>query len=90
MNMGTKVASVAEPVALDEYGFAIWRHRYSKTLFVERRYHYCDRVLVIEEIDNYRHVVDDTKFSTFNFSDWIPVTVVENKKIKRFNKDIYK
>ena len=87
--MKTQEALVAEPVVLNEYGFAIWRHKHSKTLFVERPYHWCDRVIVLDEVDGRRRVIDDTEFSTFNFSDWIPVTVDEHKKIKRFYKDIY-
>lgn len=78
-----------EPIELNEFGLAKWRHKYSKVLFVERHYRWCDRVIVLDESDR-RRVVDDTQFSTFNFSDWIPVTVEEHKKVKSFDKDIYR
>lgn len=88
--MSSCVAALPKVVVLNDYGFAIWRHKYSKTTFVERHYDWLDRVIVIDELDGARQVVDDTQFSTFNFSDWIPVTVEEHKKIKQFDRDIYK
>jgi hypothetical protein len=43
---------------------------------------------VLDETES-RLVIDDTKFSTFDFSDWIPVGVEEFKKVKHNFKDIY-
>lgn len=75
-------------IELNEYGMAVWRHKENKNLFVERHYRWCDRVIVLDETDT-RRVVDSTEFSTFNFADWIPVTVEEYKKVKGSNKEIY-
>lgn len=88
--MTTQAESHAEPIVLDEYGLAIWRHKYSKALFVERPYRWADKVVVLDEADDRRLVVDSSEFSTFNFVHWIPVTVEEHKKIRRLYKDIYR
>lgn len=76
-------------IELNEYGMAVWRHKENKNLFVERHYRWCDRVIVLDESNGSRRITDDTEFSTFNFTDWIPVTVEEYKKVKQYNKDIY-
>jgi hypothetical protein len=76
------------PIELNEYGDAVWRHRTNKNLFVERSYRWVDRVIVLDETET-RRVIEDTEFSTFDFSDWIPVTVEEMKKVKRKFKEIY-
>jgi hypothetical protein len=76
------------PIKLNEYGMAVWRQKTDKNLFVERSYEWCDRVIVLNEAEG-RRVINDTEFSTFDFSDWIPVTVEEFKKVKRNFKEIY-
>ena len=65
------------------------RHNTDKELFVERCYEWCDRVVVLREHDGRRELVDDTAFSTFDFSDWTPVTVEEFSKVKNNFKEIY-
>jgi len=75
-------------IELNEWGMAVWRHKENKNLFVERHYRWCDRVIVLDETET-RRVVDDARFSEFDFTDWIPVTVEEYKKVKQFDKDIY-
>jgi len=75
-------------IELNEYGTAVWRHKEDKNLFIERPYNWCDRIIMLDETES-RKVVQDTKFTTFDFTDWIPVTVEEYKKVKQFNKDIY-
>lgn len=76
------------PIELNEWGHAVWRHKENKNLFVDRSYNWCDRVIVLDETES-RRVVDDTLFTTFDFADWIPVTVEEYKKVKQNFKDIY-
>lgn len=76
------------PIELNEFGKAVWRHKYSKNLFVERPYHWCDRVIVLDETEG-RRVIDDTEFSTFSFADWIPMTVEEYKMAKNNYKEVY-
>ena len=75
-------------IELNEHGMAIWRHKENKNLFVERHYNWCDRVIVLDETET-RHIIDDKRFSEFDFTDWIPVTVEEYKKVNSFNKEIY-
>lgn len=77
-----------EPIELNEFGMAVWRHKQNKTLFAERSYRWCDRVIVLDESKG-RLVVDDTQFSTFDFSEWIPMTVEEYKRVKACYKEIY-
>lgn len=75
-------------IKLNEYGLSVWRHKTNKNLFVERSYEWVDRILVLDET-NGRSIINDTKYSTYDFHDWIPVTVEEYLKVKRNFKDIY-
>ena len=76
------------PIELNEYGMAVWRHKTNKNLFVERSYSWCDVVTTLDETEG-RRVMDVGKFSTFDFTDWIPVTVEEFKKVKMKFNEIY-
>lgn len=78
------------PVPLDEFGQAIWLHKHNKNLFIERPYYWCDRIILIDETGDGRRVINETQFSTFDFSDWTPMTVEQFKKVKMQFKDIYK
>ena len=80
--------SSTEPIELNEFGDAVWRHKTNKNLFVERSYNWCDRVIIIDEAER-RRVVGNEKFTTFDFADWIPVTVEEFKKVKHNFNEIY-
>ena len=75
-------------IELNEYGMAVWFHKENKNLFVERAYKWCDRIIMIDETTS-RQVVDDTQFSTFDFTDWIPVTVEQFKTVKSNFKEIH-
>lgn len=75
-------------IELNENGLAVWFHKDHKTLFVERSYKWCDRVIMIDETAS-RRIVDDTEFSTFDFTDWIPMTVEQFKKVKSNYKEIH-
>jgi len=79
---------MTETIELNEFGLAVWRHKTNKNLFVQREYNWVDRVIVLDETET-RNIVDDVKFSTFDFSDWIPMTVEEFEKVKRNFKEIY-
>lgn len=74
-------------IELNEHGLAVWRYKYNKNLFVERSYKWLNRVIVLDE--ETRFIIDDTKFDTFDFTNWIPVTTEEYKKVKNNYKDIY-
>lgn len=76
------------PIPLDQFGMAVWRHKYGKTLFVQRDYDTVDRVVVLDETDG-RPVIDDQPYSTFNFADWIPMTEEEFAKVRSNYKEIY-
>lgn len=78
----------ADTIELDEYGMAVWKHKTNKNLFVQRSYSWCDRVIVLDETTN-RSIVDDTKFSTFDFTDWTPMTKEEYLSVKSNFKEIY-
>lgn len=77
-----------EPIKLDEFGLAVWRHRTNKVLFVMCSYEWCDRVIVLDETKGCR-VIDDTRFTTFDFTDWIPMTKEEYARVKSNFKEIY-
>lgn len=78
------------PISLNEYGLAVWRHKYDRNLFVERSYFWCDRLVFLNEA-NGRHLIGETTFSSYDFTttDWVPVTVEEFKRVKSNYKDIY-
>lgn len=75
-------------IELNEYGQAIWRHRTNKLLFAERSYRWCDRIVTIDETED-RRIVADNQFSSFDLSDWIPVTMEEFAKIKNNYKEVW-
>lgn len=75
-------------IKLDENGMAVWRHKTNQNLFVERTYEWCNRVIILDESEE-REVIDDLEFSTFDFSDWTPMTVEEYQRVKRKYKEIY-
>lgn len=75
-------------IKLNEHGLAVWKHKENKNLFVQRSYEWCDQVTVIDETVT-RSVVDSTEYSTFDFTDWIPVTVEEYHRVKSNFKEIY-
>ncbi len=75
-------------IKLNEFGLAVWKHKYSKVLFAQRDYEWCDRIVVLDETKG-RLVISDQKFSTFNFNDWIPMTQVEIDSVKESFKEIY-
>lgn len=60
-------------IILNEFGKAKWRNKYNMQILAERPYEWCDRILIIDEANGRRKVIDDVKFSTFSFQDWIPV-----------------
>ena len=88
INKAEKAECSKTPIELNEHGMAVWRHKTNKNLFVERPYRWCDTVTVLDETES-RRVIDSTKFSTFDFSAWIPVGVEEFKKVKQKFKEIY-
>jgi hypothetical protein len=75
-------------ITLNEYGLAAWKHKYSKTLFAERTYFWVDRLVIIDESEG-REIVDDVLFSTFDFKDWIPITLDQNALAKQGYKDAF-
>lgn len=54
---------------LSEFGTRRWSH-ITKPFTAELSYGWVDRILVIDESKG-RRVIDDTKFSTFDLSEWV-------------------
>ncbi len=75
-------------IKLNEYGLAVWRYKYSTSLFVQRDYDWVDRVVIMYETFT-RRIVHDAKYSEFDFTDWIPMTVEEYSKVKESFKEAY-
>lgn len=75
--------------SLNENGKLVFKHKTNPSLFAERTYDWVDRIIVIDETRG-RMVVQDTKFSTFDLSDWKPMTRKEYGFIKRKYKEINK
>ena len=76
--------------SLNDIGRVVYKHKYAKYLFAEIPYHWCDYISIIDESGDTRRCVVGLKFSEFSDADWIPLTVEEYKKVKRYFKDIYK
>lgn len=74
---------------LDEYGLLVFRHKTNKRLFLERSYRWVDRLTLIDETSG-RQIIDDFKFSTFDFSAWSPFSKEEYDMIKSNYKEIWK
>jgi len=79
---------VLSMIELNEFGLAIWRHKTNPNLFVERSYRWCDRVVIIDETVS-RRIIEDTRFSNFDFSEWLPIKTEEFQKVKNNYKEIY-
>lgn len=62
---------------LNEYGKRIW-YRYSGRLTLERSYKWVDSLILIDE-ENNRKLITTFNFSTFDFTDWTPMTLAEYK-----------
>ncbi len=74
---------------LDEFGRLVFKHKTNPNLFAERSYDWVDRIIVIDETEG-RRIIQDTKFSTFDLSDWKPMTQEEYDSIERKYNEINK
>lgn len=79
---------MTKPIELNEFGRAIWKHQENKNLFAERSYRWLDRIIVLDE-SNGRQIVEDTKFSNFDFSNWTPMSIEEFSRVKECYREIY-
>jgi hypothetical protein len=75
-------------IKLNDNGMSVWCHNTNKNLFAERSYEWVDRLIIIDETEN-RSLVDDVQFSTFDFSEWTPMTLDQYLKVERNYKEIY-
>lgn len=75
-------------IQLNEFGMAVWYHKTNQCLFAQRSYDWVDRIIVLDETDG-RKVVEDTLFSIFDFSEWMPMTVEEYQRVKSKYKEIH-
>jgi hypothetical protein len=73
---------------LNEHGLLVWKHKTNKNLFLQRSYHWVDRITMLDESIG-RKIVDDQKYSTFDFTDWELMTMTEYTSVKSNFKEIY-
>lgn len=76
-------------IRLDEYGRLVFKHKTNPNLFAERPYYWVDRITVLDETEG-RRVIQDTKYSTFDLTDWEPMTLDEYRSVKSKYKDFRK
>ena len=79
---------MTNPVELNEFGRAIWKHRENKNLFAERSYRWVDRIIILGE-SNGRRIIAEGKYSEFDFSDWTPMSIEEFSRVKECYREIY-
>jgi hypothetical protein len=73
---------------LNEHGLLVWKHKTNQNLFLQRSYHWVDRITMLDETEG-RKIVYDQKFSTFDFTDWELMTMTEFVSVKSNFKEIY-
>lgn len=73
---------------LNSDGLAIWKHKQLLMVFAQRTSRWRDRILVLDESDGHRIVILDAPFSTFDLSDWEPMTPYEYARVKQFYREI--
>lgn len=61
---------------LNKYGLLVFKHKSQPNLLAQRTFKNNDRVLVTDESDGSK-VVRDEKFSTFDLSEWTPLSQEE-------------
>ena len=76
-------------IKLNKRGKLVFKHKTNPNLFAERVYEWVDRIIVLDETKD-RKVTKDTKYSTFDLSDWEPMTQDEYDSVKRKYKEINK
>lgn len=75
-------------IELDEFGLQVWKHKTNKRLFLHQSYKWVDNLTLLDETED-RQLIDNYKASTYDFSNWIPMTKEEFSKVKSKYKDIY-
>lgn len=55
----------------------LFRNKKNPNLYADRTYYWVDRIIVVDESDGTLLVIDDTKFSTFDFTDWEEISYEE-------------
>lgn len=71
MNL-TKTISPFKIIEINEFGKAVWL-KDRTNIMAHREYRWCDAVLVVDE-GRSRLVLETSKFSTFDFTGWTPLT----------------
>jgi hypothetical protein len=77
MNL-TKTISPFKIIEINEFGKAVWL-KDGTNIMAHREYRWCDSVLVVDE-GRSRLVLETSKFSTFDFTGWTPLT--KNEYVK--------
>ena len=73
---------------LNTFGLRVWKHKINKRLFLQQSYRWVDLLDLLDETEG-RKVVDSYKASTYDYSDWIPMSLEEYSKVKYNFKEIY-
>jgi len=74
-------------IELNEFGKLVFKYKINPNVFAERVYEWVDRIIVLDETGDIRRLIFDGLYSTFDFSDWEPMTKKEYALGKRMYKD---
>lgn len=75
-------------IELNEFGLLVFKHKTNKRLFLVKSYIWVDRITLIDETEGRQHIMSFT-YSTFDLSEWTPMTVKEYSKVVSNFKEIY-
>ncbi len=67
-------------IEVNEHGRLVFRNKTNNDLFAHKPYRWVDRIIVIDEASN-RKLVLDTKYSTFDLTDWEPISKEDYDKV---------
>lgn len=67
----------------NEHGQFILQNKTNRKLFAQRAYYWIDRVIIIDETNGGRRIIDDKKQSDFCSEDWEIILPEEEKLIKK-------
>ena len=73
---------------LDQWGQLAFQNKKYPYKFAHRAYHWVNRIIFTDESDWTRKSVGQSKFSEFNFDDWIPITKEEYSFIRSLFREV--
>ena len=75
-------------MGLNENGMKVWKHKFSRNLFAQQSYEWNERVIVLEELGQYRNFIAEFNVNDIS-TDWIPMTQNEYSRVTSQFKEIY-